>query len=101
MLGLSFGIGAMLLATQHAFAEGTRHCADRAQVVNRLADGYGETRQSMGLGRNNTVVEVFASDETGSWTITVTLPNGLTCLLASGQAYEEMNDELRPTGLDL
>lgn len=101
ILGLSFGIGAMLLATQHAFAEGTRHCADRAQVVNRLSDGYGETRQSMGIGRNNTVVEVFASEETGSWTITVTLPNGMTCLLASGQAYESLQEDLRPTGMEL
>ena len=101
ILGLSFGIGAMLLATQHAYAQSTRNCAERAQVVSRLADGFGETRQSMGIGRNNTVVEVFASDETGSWTITVTLPNGMTCLLVSGQAFEELSEELRPTGLDL
>jgi hypothetical protein len=57
-------------------------------VIDRLASAYGETRQSIGLGANNQVVEVFASAETGTWTITVTNPNGLTCLVASGQAYE-------------
>jgi hypothetical protein len=46
----------------------------------------------MGLGANNAVVEVFASDASGSWTITVTMPNGLTCLVASGQAFETMAD---------
>ncbi len=101
VIGLSFGIGAMLLATQHAFAQNTRQCADRTQVINRLSGGYGETRQSMGLARDNSVFEVFASEETGTWTITVTLPSGKTCLVASGQAYEELSEELRPAGLEL
>ena len=75
-------------------AQNMRNCAPRDVVVDRLADGYGENRQSMGLGANNQVVEVFASDETGTWTITVTMPNGLTCLVASGQAFEELVEAL-------
>lgn len=63
-------------------------CADRDKVVQRLTTNYGETVQGMGLGANNGVMEVFASEETGTWTITVTMPNGQTCLIASGQAYE-------------
>lgn len=63
-------------------------CAPRDRVVQQLADAYGETRQSMGLGANNMVVEVFASDTSGSWTITVTGSTGITCLVASGEAYE-------------
>ena len=98
LLGLSFGIGVMLMATQYAFAQTARQCGDRAQVVNRLAQGYGETRRSLGIGANNAVVEVFASDETGTWTITVTLPNGMTCLVASGQSYEELEGTLVPLG---
>ena len=34
------------------------------------------------------VIEVFASEETGSWTILLTSPQGLTCLMAAGEAYE-------------
>lgn len=70
----------------------TAHCAPRDRVVERLAGTYGETRRSMGLGADNAVVEVFASDASGSWAITVTLPNGLTCIVASGQAFETMAD---------
>jgi hypothetical protein len=44
----------------------------------------------MGLGANNVVIEVFASDTSGSWTITVTSSDGITCLVASGQAFETM-----------
>lgn len=94
---LSLGIGVLLIATHHAFAEGSQNCAERTQVVQRLAEGYGETRQSIGLGAGNRVVEVFASIETGTWTITVTHPNGITCMVASGQAFETINEELQPT----
>lgn len=82
------------LATTGAKAQGARNCADRERVVARLADGYGETRQSIGLGANNAVVEVFASAETGTWTITVTAPGGMTCLVASGQAFEALEEDL-------
>ncbi|WP_300036016.1 hypothetical protein [uncultured Roseobacter sp.] len=87
-------------ATTEASAQNTRNCGPREAVVDRLADGYGETRQSMGLGANNAVVEVFASDETGTWTITVTTPNGMTCLVASGQSFEELAEALPAKGND-
>lgn len=80
--------------------QSSRNCAPREAVVDRLADGYGESRQSMGLGANNQVVEIFASSETGTWTITVTMPNGLTCLVASGQAFEELAEVLPEAGDD-
>ncbi|SLN26493.1 hypothetical protein [Pseudooctadecabacter jejudonensis] len=75
----------------------TRNCGDHAQVVERLASGYGESRQSIGMGADNTVVEVFASLETGTWTITVTAPGGPTCLVASGQAYQNLYEDLPNT----
>ena len=98
MMILSMGVGALILATNHAFAQGARNCGDRTMIVQRLAEGYGESRQSIGLGTQNRVVETYANPETGSWTITVTLPNGMMCLMASGQAYEAVNEVLTPTG---
>lgn len=76
------------------------NCAPRSTVVDRLAQGYGETRQSMGLAADNAIVEVFASIETGSWSITVTKPGGLTCLVASGQAFEPVTEALPARGKD-
>ena len=81
-------------------AQNARNCAPRDTVVARLAEGYGETRQSIGLGANNAVVEVFASPDSGTWTITVTMPNGVTCLVASGQAYEALAEALPAKGND-
>lgn len=68
------------------------NCAPRDMVVEQLAAGFGESRQSIGLAAQGTVVEVFASPETGTWTITATNPQGITCLVASGHAFEAAAD---------
>lgn len=78
-------------------AHAAQSCAPREVVVARLAETYGESRRSVGLGPN-VMVEVFASDETGTWTITVTSPDGVTCLVASGTAFETMADMLPTAG---
>ncbi|KIN63679.1 hypothetical protein Z946_2552 [Sulfitobacter noctilucicola] len=100
-LGALTAAAAVYLATTtDVAAQNARNCAPREAVIERLAQGYGETRQSVGLGSNNAVVEIYASDETGSWTITVTAPGGLTCLVASGQSFEETADMLPAKGND-
>jgi hypothetical protein len=99
VLKMSLGLGVMALAAGELAAQ-TSNCAPRQMVLDRLAETYGETRQSMGLGAQGQVVEVFASDASGSWTITVTMPNGMTCLVASGQAYETLAEALPETDSD-
>ncbi|MEM0935564.1 MAG: hypothetical protein AAF646_13595 [Pseudomonadota bacterium] len=88
--------GFVVLAAASVEAQHARTCGERDLIVERLANGYGESRQSMGLGSNNTVMEVYASEETGTWTITVTMPNGMMCLVASGRAYEALAEDLEP-----
>lgn len=94
LLILTLAVGSILIIAQGAHAQQRGHCAKRAAVVDRLANKYGETRQSMGLGANNAVIEVFASQESGTWTITVTTATGMTCLIATGQAFESMREDL-------
>jgi len=90
-LVLSLGIGALILATQHAFAQ-AGNCATRDDLAARLERTYGETRQSMGLASDNTLIEVYASQETGTWTLTITRPGGPTCIVAAGEAYQTLRD---------
>ncbi len=93
MFKMTMGLGIMVLAAQQAHA---RNCAPREDVVRRLAETYGETRQGIGIARQGTVMEVYASDQTGSWTVTMTRPDGMICLVVSGQAYEAMAETLPP-----
>lgn len=89
-----FALATTVLLPLAAAAQTAPNCAPRETVVARLASTYGETRQSIGLGSNNSVVEVFASVESGTWTITVTTAAGLTCLVASGQSFETLAEAL-------
>jgi hypothetical protein len=63
-------------------------CTDRATVVARLAEVYGEQERSLFTSPDGTTAEVFAAMDTGSWTITITGPDGMTCLVASGAAFD-------------
>ena len=65
-------------------------CGARDQIVAQLGNRYGESVRSIGLAPRNRIVEVFASDETGSWTITITSADGTTCLMASGDYFETL-----------
>ncbi len=71
-----------------------RNCAPRDSVVARLNQTYGESRQAIALAGENQVVEIFASKDTGTWTITVTTPGGPTCMIAAGLAYEALVEAL-------
>ena len=90
---------ALTLGTASAAFAQSQNCGARDTVIDRLANQYGESRQSIGMAPQGRVVEVFASLETGTWTITVTLPNGTTCLVASGQSYEALDEPLQPAGI--
>lgn len=64
-----------------------RFCAERLKLIAQLETKHGETRKSVGLQQNAGVVETFANADTGSWTIIVSLPNGMSCLVAVGEAW--------------
>lgn len=99
LLKLTMGLSLMVLAADRLVAQDAQRCASRQAVLTHLSESFGETRQSIGLGANNAVVEVFAS-QSGSWTITVTLPNGMTCLVANGEAFEQLAEALPAQGND-
>ena len=74
---------------------------ERTQVVERLAEKYGETLQSMGLHQSNAVMEIYASEATGTWTILVTRPDGQACLVAAGRMWEAHSTPARAPGKDV
>jgi hypothetical protein len=96
LFALSLGFGGVILATQIAFS--APQCGSRDQVTALLADRYGETRRALGMAGEAAVMELYASDQTGTWTITLTLPDGQMCLMASGAGYEALTEELPARG---
>lgn len=66
-------------------------CAERGMATSQLHELYGERRVGYGLAANGSVIELFASPN-GSFTLFVTLPEGVSCLIATGQSWEPPPD---------
>lgn len=67
-------------------------CGDRTSLLKQLSGNYKESPASMGLAANGSVVEVTKSD-TGTWTILLTSPNGVTCVMAAGESWENLKQK--------
>ncbi len=89
------GAGTEMMGPHQADIEGRKAVRFPAHVLHR-PDSCIDAID--GLAANNGVVEVFASPETGTWTIIVTLPDGQTCLVASGEGYESITEPLPAKG---
>ena len=76
------------VATATATAEDTP-CAQRSNVIDALDSQYKESPRAIGLVSKEAVLEIFVS-ETGTWTVVVTDPAGVSCVLAAGQSWEEI-----------
>jgi hypothetical protein len=96
LFALSLGFVGILLLPLPAWS--APQCGPREQVLSVLATKFNETRRSIGLAANAQVIEIFANAESGTWTITVSLPDGATCLVASGSNFETLSEELPAKG---
>ncbi len=65
-------------------------CTDRSEVLGHLATKYSEAPVAMGLANNGGVIEVLTSGSGTSWTIIITMPNGVSCMLAAGESWERL-----------
>lgn len=72
-----------------SFANGAnaQNCAPRERAVAILAERYAETPRMLGLDPRGAIVELFASDETGTWILLVTNPNLVSCIIATGDDF--------------
>ena len=61
--------------------------APREYVVERLEAEYQEVREALGVTNTGAVVELFTSKDGETWTIIVTLPNGMSRMVAAGEAW--------------
>jgi hypothetical protein len=77
-----------LAALPAAAAE--RACPQHQAVIDELRVKYDEAPVAMGLASNGGVIEVFATGEGSTWTILITMPDGSTCMVATGQAWETL-----------
>ena len=64
-------------------------CGPRADILASLDSKYGETRRGGGVAGTTAVIELYASEKTGTWTILRTGVNGISCVLAVGERWQD------------
>ena len=83
------------MTTTVAAAQYQVQCWPRDVTVETLDRKYGEKPVAMGQVFNGNILEVLISPS-GSWSIIITRPNGMACMITSGENWEV----LPPTSID-
>ena len=70
-----------------------QQCNSRDAVLKLLSNKYGETPVAYGVTNSGGLIEVLksvpnADDDT--WTIIITTPQGVSCLMAAGEGWKAM-----------
>jgi hypothetical protein len=88
-LGLALGSIAILINGAQAAVQ----CGPRDKIAEVLGQKFQENRQALGLAGQASVIELFVS-LSGSWTMTSTNTQGLTCIVATGEAWQAAPKQL-------
>lgn len=89
LTGAALASTALISAAHAQTGPANPPCSPRASIIERLTTKYAEQAIAIGMASNGGVVEVLAAEaKGGTWTIIVTMPNGISCLLATGQNFE-------------
>ncbi len=67
-------------------------------MVAALKKKYQEQRRGLGVAANYGVMEFFVSPK-GTWTVVMSTPNGMSCILAAGRDWEEL--AIKPAGTNI
>ena len=63
-------------------------CHNYKEISNQLDKRYQESPISIGMQSNGNMLQVYANEGKGSWTILSVTPQGLGCILAAGRNWE-------------
>ena len=78
-----------LLGASSATAQ-TQQCDQRKKVLGHLAQKYKEAPIAAGVTATGGLVEVLTTGDGNTWTIIVSQPNGLSCLVAAGEGWRKL-----------
>lgn len=83
----AFALSLAVIAPQTALGQ-QGPCAKRNDVVEKLGAKYGERLAGRGVVSPTVVFELYASNETGTWTLLRTDATGISCVLMTGDVWE-------------
>jgi hypothetical protein len=73
-------------------------CMVAEELAAHLEEKFDEVPVAQGVGDGGVLVTVFAAEATGTWTIALTEPSGVSCAVAAGNGFELMPGALALLG---
>ncbi len=80
-------IGNAIAAKPAAAQEAQSIWLERTVVVEQLAEHYTEIPTDLGLTSDGAVMELFTTPDGATWTMVLTLPNGMSRVIATGESW--------------
>jgi len=92
-------VAAGVAAVSGGHAQAQMACGERTAIVAKLGKDYGEVRRGGGLAGSSAVFELWASQQTGTWTLLRTGTDGVACVMAVGNGWQdEIGAAVLPSG---
>lgn len=92
-LSLAAALAAVSLSALTGPSAAASRCAPHDDIVKVLNKKYQETRRALAVVSATAVMEIFLSPE-GTWTMLVTNTQGIACITASGEAWQDVKVEV-------
>jgi hypothetical protein len=71
-------------------------CLQPKEIAKRLSDQFAERPVAYGMQANGTLMQIFAAEDGSTWTVVMTHPSGVSCIVADGVLWEPIRKE--PSG---
>jgi len=97
--GIALAAILFLLLSPLISAHASPVCGDRSNVIDSLSAKYAEEPVAVGVTRNGGVIEVLKAPDGATWTILFSYPSGPSCVVASGEAWQELEEKLKGPGV--
>lgn len=89
-LKLSLSAAILLISSTALDAAAAPACHNAVEIAKQLRVKYDEEPIAFGFQSNGDLLQVWASEAKGTWTIVTTTPAGMSCIVAAGKHWEQL-----------
>ena len=89
----------LTITSKQSAGDEPESCRPHSEVLSHLARSYGESPKSLGITDAGNLIEVLSATDGSTWSIVVTTPEGISCLVAAGEAWKELRGPVTDDGV--
>jgi hypothetical protein len=92
MLSTAVFLSVAVVSVPAVAADPSAVCGPRKEIMKQLSQSFSEAPTAIGVTSTGELLQVLASADKSTWTIVVSRPDGLSCIVAAGADWQEKHD---------